>query len=153
MGFNGGSGTLVSQELHANILQTEWQVNRLSSYLSSYGVFALPDSQTETCTYSHEMYKGYTGADSNGDSFDDSDIAAKLGTVAICIRIGTGIGSVYTLLHINIGSIFILIDVEIGVFQCKHTIKDISFITMLCVFVQTLTCLLNNTNFMIIICL
>ena len=89
---------MVSQELHANILQTEWQVNRLSSYLSSYGVFALPDSQTETCTYSHEMYKGDAGPVSD----DDSDITAKLGTVAICIRIGTGIGSVYTHLHINI---------------------------------------------------
>ena len=39
MGFNGGFGTLVSQELHANILQTERQVNGLSSYLVSLGHF------------------------------------------------------------------------------------------------------------------
>ena len=43
MGFNGGAGTLVSQELHANILQTERQVNGLSSYLVSSGHF-LDDS-------------------------------------------------------------------------------------------------------------
>ena len=52
-----------------------------------------------------------------------TDICAKLGTVAIGIRIGIGIGSVETILHIILGSIFIRIGVGIGVGQCRHTIS------------------------------
>ena len=34
----------------------------------------MPDSDSYTNSYSdsYEIYKGYTGTDSNGDSFDDS---------------------------------------------------------------------------------
>ena len=70
-----------------------------------------------------QIQKGYTGTDSDGDSYAKSqwklakfhlvgtDISAKMGTVAIGIGISTcigiGIGSLETLLHIIIIAIFI----------------------------------------------
>ena len=86
-----------------------------------------------------QIQKGYTGTDSDGDSYAKSqwklvkfhligtDISAKMGTVAIGIGISTcigiGIGSLETLLHIIITAIGIGIRIGIGVGQWKHTIK------------------------------
>ena len=89
-----------------------------------------------------QIQKGYTGTDSDGDSYAKSqwkqvkshlistNIGAKMGTVAIRIRISTcigiRIGSLETL-HIIIIAIFIGIGIGIGigirVGQWKHTIK------------------------------
>ena len=53
-----------------------------------------------------------------------ANISVKLGTVPICIRIGIGIGSVETVLHIvDISHIRIGIGIGIGVRQWKHTIR------------------------------
>ena len=94
-----------------------------------------------------QIQKGYTGTDSDGDSYAKSqwklvkfhligtDICAKMGTVAIGIGIGTcigiGIGSLETLLHIII-IIAIGIGIRIGIVigivvgQWKHTIKQLT---------------------------
>ena len=75
-------------------------------------VFPLPDSYSDS--YSDNMQKGSAGPDFDGHSFQckvtmkitfkkhliSTGIGVKLGTVPICIRIG--IGSVETVLHINI---------------------------------------------------
>ena len=87
-----------------------------------------------------QIQKGYTGADSHGDSYAKLQrklvkfhligtyIGAKMGTVAIGIGISTyigiGIGSLETLLHIIFIAIFIGIGIGIGVGQWKHTIRD-----------------------------
>ena len=73
------------------------------------------------------MQKGYSGTDTNGDIDTRLQLklvkfyltGTKLGTVTIGIRIGIGVGSVETILHIIIGSISIGIGVAIGVGQCK----------------------------------
>ena len=86
-----------------------------------------------------QIQKSYTGTHSDGHSNAKSqwklvkfnligtNIGAKMGTVAIGIRIGTcigiGIGSLETLLHIIIIAIFIGIRIGIGVGQWKHTIR------------------------------
>ena len=97
-----------------------------------------------------QIQKGYTGTDSNGDSYAKSqwklvkfhlvgtDIGAKMGTVAIGIGIGTcieiRIGSLETLLHIIIIAIFIRIRIRIsigiGVGQWKHTIRSVYTVTV-----------------------
>ena len=78
----------------------------------SYCVFPLPDSYSDS--HSDNMQKGSTGTDSDGHSDAKSqwnlvkfhlivaNISVKLGTVPISIRIGIGIGSVETVLHIII---------------------------------------------------
>ena len=95
------------------------------------GVFTLPDSDSYTDSY--EMYKGYTGTNSD-DSYDkllltfvksylvSTNIGAKLGAVGIKIGIGIGIGPspVETVLH----TIMLSISIGISVEQCKHTITD-----------------------------
>ena len=83
------------------------------------------------------MNKGSTGTDSDAKvameikfHLISTDIDAKLGTVAIGIRmgitIGIGVGSVETVLHIIIESNFIGISVGIGFGQWKHTIISIA---------------------------
>ena len=82
------------------------------------GVFPLPDSYSDSDSYSDNMQKGSTGTYSDGHSdvksqwklvkfhLISTNISVKLGTVPICIGIGIGIGigisSVETVLHIII---------------------------------------------------
>ena len=52
---------------------TQWVLTYTATFLkgSPYGAFTLPDPDSYTDTY--EIYKGYTGTDSVGGSYDDLD--------------------------------------------------------------------------------
>ena len=119
-----------------------------------------------------QIQKGYTGTDSDGDSYAKSQwklgkfhligifIGAKIGTAAIGIGIGTyigiGIGSLETLLHIIFIVILIGIGIGIGIAirvgQWKHTMKrlgspgviKISAIHFLGIFLVNVTSLTNK---------